>query len=873
MKHHLTRRQFLKTTGLGIACLLTPRLGSGEQVSGKYSPGITKRLSDPRLLAHGQTRIYSGEHLPAISLSVGGIGAGCIQINGKAERHIWQIFNNYTQAYVPHSFFAVRAKTRNSNSIIRALQTSAVGPFAAMKSLSFRGEYPFGWYDFEDAELPVKVSMETFNPLIPLNDKDSAIPCAFFNLTAKNTSHEKVKVSFLATQQNAVGFTGQGKIQGRQFKEYGGNKNHVVKETAATMLHMTSDKTKEQQGYGDIVLVTFEEDATAAASWESVGTLWKGWSQDGTLSGSNKAGPSPAGQTLDGALAVSFTLKPREQHTVRFALTWHFPNARHESGKWRHQGNMYADWWSDALDVARYVNERLDELTCLTRLYHDIFYASNLPHWLLDRISSQLAVLSSKTCFWARDGYFGGWEGCTLTSGCCSGNCAHVWHYAQAHARLFPQIARRMREQSFGAQNNDGGIPYRQPTGKVAFDGQCGEILGAYREHLTNADRAWLGKRWPQIKKAMDYVIARWDDDEDGVPAGPQHNTLDGELGGSTSWLGTMYLAALAASEKMAILEGEQKSAGRYRRIRESGSKKQNETLWNEEYYIQLPDTQPRQDYVNGCHIDQLLGQWWANQLGLEPHYPRQRVRSALQSLFKYNFRTNFHGIKQLPRKFVDENDAGMQMITWPKGARPARYMRYADEVMSGFEYSAAAAMVQASMLNEGFMVVLAASDRYDGRLRTGLTGTAWGYSGNPFGDDECGKFYARPMSIWSMLLACQGFIYDGPAGVIGFKPVWKPEDHISFFTGAEGWGLFCQKRGGDKQSHRIEVTHGKLVVRQMIFELAEGAKPVDVGVNINGNKVPSRFSHTVSDLNIHFANAITIGAGQTLTIEVQTGK
>ena len=88
-----------------------------------------------------------------------------------------------------------------------------------------------------------------------------------------------------------------------------------------------------------------------------------------------------------------------------------------------------------------------------------------------------------------------------------------------------------------------------------------------------------------------------------------------------------------------------------------------------------------------------------------------------------------------------------------------------------------------------------AISDRYDGRLRTGLAShPTWGYSGNPFGDDECGKFYARAMSVWSILLACQGYIYDGPAGVIGFKPVWKPEDHKSFFSAAEGWGLFTQR-------------------------------------------------------------------------------
>ena len=65
---------------------------------------------------------------------------------------------------------------------------------------------------------------------------------------------------------------------------------------------------------------------------------------------------------------------------------------------------------------------------------------------------------------------------------------------------------------------------------------------------------------------------------------------------------------------------------------------------------------------------------------------------------------------------------------------------------MTGFEYAAAATMVMNGMLEEGFLVAKAVYDRYDGRLRDQLTATrtsSWGYSGNPFGDDECGKFYA----------------------------------------------------------------------------------------------------------------------------------
>jgi hypothetical protein len=54
----------------------------------------------------------------------------------------------------------------------------------------------------------------------------------------------------------------------------------------------------------------------------------------------------------------------------------------------------------------------------------------------------------------------------------------------------------------------------------------------------------------------MDYSISTWDHDEDGALAGAQANTLDCELGGSTTWIGSLYLAALAASEKMEDTSG-----------------------------------------------------------------------------------------------------------------------------------------------------------------------------------------------------------------------------------------------------------------------------------------------------------------------------
>ncbi len=831
---------------------------------------LEQRLAAPRLTERGAQRVYAGEYLDAISLPIGGIGAGRIFFNGRAEPVSWQIFGNYNAPRLPNTFFALRAVPEGGAAVVRALQTTPAGPFQAAASLTFRGEYPYGWFDFADPELPLQVTMEVFNPLIPFNARDSAIPCAIVRFTARNVSGKPVKASFLAAQQNAAGYLGLEPIDGRACKDYGGNRNRVLREDTAVLLHMASGAS----GAGDLALAALSKDASGCASWENINTLHESFRDLGAPAAVDEAGPSPKNETLDGALSVRGDVAPGESMDAVFVLAWHFPNKTHGAPEtpWKHDGQQYENWWPNALAVAREVVVRHGELAGATRLYHDTVYRSNLPQWLLDRITSQTAILRTGTCFWAKDGYFGGWEGCNPNSGCCFGNCGHVWHYAQSHARLFPEIARRMREEAFGAILPDGALPFRQPKDGIACDAQCGEVLEAYREHCLCADGAWLATQWPAIRRAMDYAIKTWDADEDGVLAGSQHNTLDCNIGGSSSWLGSMYLAALEAAAKMAELQSDAAAAERFRRIAASGKPRQNDTLFNGEYYIQLPGPEPLQDYNNGCHIDQVLGQWWAGQMDLGWIYPQDRVQSGLRALLKYNFRHSFQGVVQVPRKFVDDADSGMQMIQWPHEDRPANHTLYADEVMSGFEYAAAGTMIQSGLLKEGLLVAQAVADRYDGRLRAQLTPndcTSWGYSGNPFGDDECGKFYARAMAVWPLLLACQGFVCDGPAGHLGFKPVWQPENHVSFFSAGAGYGVFTQQRAADTQTHRIELASGTLDVARLTFEVPPGNSAGSVAVTAKGAAAGAAFECAGSTLRIRLEPPLNLKAGETLEAAV----
>jgi uncharacterized protein (DUF608 family) len=825
-------------------------------------------MSDPALTARGQPTVFEGDHLEYIDFPVGGIGVGAIHMNGSAERHAWQIFGSVAYRQIPESFFAIGVRT-SQQSLVRVLQTTSVGIFPPMQKLRLEARYPFATYQFLDEQLPCEITLTAFNPLIPLRARDSAMPCAVYRIRIHNPTNESLTVTTLATQLNAVGYRADKPIVGRRYEGFGGNINRVHHTDKGSWLCMTRHDASEA---GEIILTVDNPKGKVLTNWEDAETLKALFSDPAKIETveEGETSPSPSGETVSGAVLSVLDIPSGETREVTYVVTWYLPGQPAGSGAWGCKGRRYEAWWPSAKDLASELERRLPELEAASRAYIDTLYESNLPYWLLDRISSQVAILRSPTVFWCREGYFGGWEGCNIDAGCCHGNCNHVWHYAQVHARLFPEIARLVREQEFTYQKADGAIPHRQPDSFPAFDGQCGAVLNSYREHLMSPDALWLESRWPAIRSAMDYVIQRWDPDGDGLLSGPQWNTLDGELGGNSSWLGSLYLAALKAAEEMATLQGDAGSAEKYQRIWRSGSEKQDKLLFNGRYYIQVPDATPHEDYGEGCAIDQVLGQWWANQLDLGWVYPPEHVATALESLFRLNFQGRMEGLPQRPRKFVADDDGGMQMFVWPEGTKPpVPTIRYASEVMTGFEYAAAAAMIRSGLLKEGFTVCRAIAQRYDGRKRLGLNGGNWGYSGNPFGDDECGKFYARAMSVWSVLLACQGFAYDGPGQHIGFAPVWQPENHQSFFTAAEGWGLYSQVRDGNRQNHRIDVRFGQLRVRTFSGVVPSAITPKAIRCTLDKQEVPCRLEFAEGRFTCILESPVLVQAGQNLEIQI----
>lgn len=552
-------------------------------------------------------------------------------------------------------------------------------------------------------------------------------------------------------------------------------------------------------------------------------------------------------------LAPVVELEPNAAKTFTFVLSWFFPN--HE------QGREYANRFGNAAEVAHYVLDNHDRLAGETKKWHRTFYEdSTLPRWLLFRLHSTVANLATGTCQWWGNGRFWAWEGV----GCCPGTCTHVWNYAHAPGRLFPELERSAREmQDFGEGfHADSGLVGFRSNNAYAADGQCGTVLKAYREHQCAPDDSFLRRTWPRIKKALEFSIGQ-DGNEDGLIEASQHNTFDINFEGPNTFVGSLYLAALRAGQEMAGEMGDEQFARRCRRIFESGSKLTIERLWNGEYFIQLVDLEkhPKHQYGEGCLSDQLFGQGWAHQLGLGYIYPSERVKNALDSVWKYNWTADvgpYNEVHKPERWFALPDEPGLFTCTWPKSEYMAQGVRYKSEVWTGIEYQVAGHMVWEGMLNEALAICHGIEQRYHPAAH------------NPFNEVECGDHYARAMASWGVYTALAGFEYHGPKGHIGFSPRMEPRNFQAAFTGAEGWGTFVQKRTRNMQRERIELRWGHLNVKTLAFSVPKRWKSAGATVRSGDKTIASTSTLQGTRVEITLTDKTRLSEGQELEVEIR---
>jgi hypothetical protein len=123
-------------------------------------------------------------------------------------------------------------------------------------------------------------------------------------------------------------------------------------------------------------------------------------------------------------------------------------------------------------------------------------------------------------------------------------------------------------------------------------------------------------------------------------------------------------------------------------------------------------------------------------------------------------------------------------------------------------------------------------------------------------------------MSSWSVLLALQGFIYDGPQQTIGFKPVLEPEDHASFFTTSTAWGLFSQTQNQTAQTADIAVKFGTAQIRKIILAAPNKKTVSSISVTLDGvEQSIENSSQDGNTITIELKSVSEVEAGSTLAV------
>lgn len=645
-------------------------------------------------------------------------------------------------------------------------------------------------------------------------------------------------------------------------------------------------------GFGTVALAALSDNVTGLLAFDDWNVAWEQFKAKGAFQPIRNIDieaipPTPAGRTINGAVAATVEVPPGETVEVPFLLAWRYANkysvwpAYNYGTPMSQMGCYYATLWPDAKAVIHEAAADFPKIQKRTESFRKTFYDSTLPYWLLDCITSQAASIRHiGILFQIANGEPYGWEG---SNGCCQPTCTHVWGYEQSLARLFPDIERKMRQIDFKYQQTpDGGVnnrtvvpsPHRPSGEHPAVDGHASCILKAYREALNHPDDSFLKDYWPNVKLAVEYLIARDADggEPDGVLEGAQFNTYDQSIHGVTTFMSGYYLAALRAGEEWAKRMGDTKTAERFHAIFLKGQDNLVKRCWNGEYFQQdLPGYNDRKYEVmgmkvgevgTGCMSDQLIGQWWAHQLGLGYILPKDKVQAALRAIFKYNWLTDLTGFRQVPRAFAGDGDKGLLIVTWPKGGRPEQVMLYSDEIWTGIEYQVAGHMIYEGMIEEAYALVKGARDRYNGIPRAPI-------GRNPWNELECGGHYARAMSNWSLLTAAAGYEYDSLTKTLRFIPQITPTNFKSFFVAPEAWGSLRQTQEDGKQFNEIQVVEGQIVVGELRLNPPNDMKLIEVKLGGNDIEAVAGPYSPQDGLPLKFPKPVVIKVGETLVVNV----
>ncbi|HWD39294.1 MAG TPA: GH116 family glycosyl-hydrolase [Fimbriimonas sp.] len=776
------------------------------------------------------------EHLREVAFPLGGIGTGCVSLDGRGGLRDWEIFGRPNKgSFLDYTFPALWVKSEGSEPKTFTVQGPRLHNFVGdtyrdwdyghgtffkqmdglpgFLSVDFAGTFPFARLSFHKESCPLAVDLAAFNPFIPQDVRSSSFPGLVLVYRLTNRSDKAVEATLSWSLKNPVGESDPQKDSAKDLA-----RNKAFRSGNVQGISFTNELYKEGDApFGEAALATDWPDTmicerwSVEGWWDSLRGFWNEFHASGEV---KNLGKEDDNQRISGTVACRVRLEPGEEALIPFVLTWRFPSGEKYWGdkdsKRPPLPAHYGVVWASAPAAAKELLERRAELTERTLQFENALYNSDLPQPVLESVGNTISILHSPTLIRLENGEFWAWEGCSSQQGCCEGTCSHVWNYALAHAYLFPEIQRSFLNTAFahgfrcGPQGSEGAMNFRialplgqeNPLWHAASDGQLGQIIQIYRDWRLTGDDAWVRSIYPLAKRALSFALVQWDRDQDGFVDGDMHNTYDINFCTPNPLTQFFYLGALRSMELIAGHVGDSEFGEKCRSLLASGREKTVAELWNGEFFKQLGQfvaaSDPRYQHGAGCLSDQLFGQLSATVAGLGDLVDSQKIHEALNSIYRYNFRSPLGDHENLQRVYAVADEAGLLLCSWPRGETPFYPFVYSDEVWTGIEYQVATHLAFEGERQKALDIAKAIRQRHDGRRR------------NPWNEFECGSHYARALASYGLMLAWTGCRYDAVDRTLSFTT--KPFKGLWSVPGA--WGTAERRADGTLD---IQVLEGKL--------------------------------------------------------------
>lgn len=434
-----------------------------------------------------------------------------------------------------------------------------------------------------------------------------------------------------------------------------------------------------------------------------------------------------------GALCSQLTLQAGETAELKFFVGWYFPHHISPTGKF--VGHQYANWFADSAQVCQFLYDNEKQIFAKVRSFARLLSETDVPEAFPAGWTAHLNTMI-KCSWWAKNGDFGIWEG----FGSCGFHTTDItYHGSWGLIALFPELQCRQMRMGAAFQRDDGRVHHFFTPDFSAVDEGFDRVdmnpqfvLMVCRDYLWTGDQTYLNDMWPYVIRAMEST-QKLDSDGDGLPdTDTGSNTYDAwRFQGIPAYIAVLWLGALTAAIRLAEERNEEPLREKWTALLEKG--KQSFTrLWNGSYYSLWIDGQERDEC---CMSDQLDGLWYTLLMGLPSFLEEKRVSQALDSILRWNF----------------SGDGGLMNASYPEGTAPTLYTWQNVQAManwSGVEYAFASLLLENHRFTEARLLAESVEKRYR-------------YAGRTFNQEECGDYYYRPLSSWTMMLSLSGFRLD----------------------------------------------------------------------------------------------------------------